>query len=81
MKSHWETEPDNENEIPFALKRLHKPANARRYDFSGMGCGNDIDSGAEDDFDYDHDDENDSIVSVRDSDGKVVVRKMCLKLF
>ena len=81
VKSHWETEPDNENDIPFALKRLHKPAKARRYDLSGMGCGNDIHSDTDDDFDSDHDDGTDSIVSARDADGKVIVRKMSLELF
>ena len=62
---------------------MHNPGKARRYNFSGIGCGNDIDSDIEDDFDDDDDDddENNLIVSARDSDGKVVVRKMCLKLF
>ena len=46
-----------------------------------MGCGNDIHSDTDDDFDSDHDDGTDSIVSARDADGKVIVRKMSLELF
>ena len=60
---------------------MHKPAKARRYDFSMLGRGNDINSGIEDDSDSDHDDGTDSIVNARDSDGKVVVQKMSLELF
>ena len=53
----------------------------RRYDLSGMGCGNDIYSETDDDSDSDNDNGTDSIASAKDADGKVIVRKMSLELF
>ena len=41
VPSDWEIEDDNFDSLPFALKRLTKPAKIRTYDLSGMGYGND----------------------------------------
>ena len=80
VKSHWETEEDNE--IPFALRRLHNPSKSRKYDISGMGKGNDMDWDSYNPNIEDIDvDENNSVSSEKDSDGNIVVRKMPLQQF
>ena len=42
VQSQWETELDDSQDLPFALRRLIKPGTARNLDISGTGIGNDI---------------------------------------
>ena len=42
VQSEWETEMDDSQDLPFALRRLIKPGQARNFDISGLGIGNDI---------------------------------------
>ena len=42
VQSEWETEMENSQDLPFALRRLIKPGTARNLDISGFGIGNDI---------------------------------------
>lgn len=42
VASDWETEHDNYESLPFAMKRLWQPGTERKYDISGMGYGNDV---------------------------------------
>ena len=42
MLSYWETEVDDFESLPFALKRLNLPSDKQVYDVSGVGLGNDV---------------------------------------
>ena len=42
VRSDYETELDESQDLPFALRRLIKPGEARNFDISGVGIGNDI---------------------------------------
>ena len=42
VSSYWETEVDDFETLPFALKRLNLPSDKRVYDVSGVGLGNDV---------------------------------------
>ena len=41
VRSNWETDVDDENDLPFALRRLKNPSKERTYDTSSMGVGPD----------------------------------------
>ena len=42
VPSNWETDPDNREDLPFALKRLATAGGKTSLDISGMGYGNDV---------------------------------------
>lgn len=42
VTSEWESETDNTQDLPFALRRLIKPGTSRNLDLSGIGYGNDM---------------------------------------
>ena len=42
VQSEWETEMDESQDLPFALRRLIKPGQPRNFDICGLGIGNDI---------------------------------------
>lgn len=42
VQFHWETELDDSQDLPFALRRFIKPSTARNLDTSGNGIENDI---------------------------------------
>ena len=80
VRSNWEMEADDPRNTPFALSRLHKPAQQRRYDLSGMGMGNDLEWNEAGDERNDDIDKN-SLDIEKDSTGHIIIRKLSLHLF
>ena len=80
VRSNWEVEADDHRNTPFALTRLHKPSQKRRYDLSGMGKGNDVEWN-EEGVELTDDIDKNSLHVEKDSEGNVIVRKISLNLF
>lgn len=86
-KSYWESEPDNQHDIPFAIKRLRNPAKSRNMnmqlrDLSGMGCGNDVQSVSIDDLDVETDMmERSEEIELIKTKGRIPIKNLSLDYF